>query len=590
MDRDTETPNRAPSEPPYISDEITAVERPLARRRLGRGTLSPTLPVEYGETDAPSSVAVAASQLPITAAATRGTAPAVALRQEEVERTRAFLLVILALITTVAGSLPFVGGHSIAKLILGIGLITMAGHALWQFVRLRDPSKYTTPVVTGLAAHGAAVAFTGNVFWGVFSAAPMVFVLGIYFFSLGGNRRATHFLYGLCATLQGVASAVFIADLIPDPGLISASNMTVTQQIMAAVLTQVVFLCAFAVARSSRRTMENALSGLERATKSVALREALLAEARQDLDRARRVGGPGRYTHQTIGSFTLGRLIGRGGMGEVYEAQHDATGDQAAVKLLHPHILASPDHLRRFVKETEIAASLDVPNVVTVLETGTSPGQVPYLAMELLQGRSLSVCLRNDGLSQEEVVDLVVQVANGLEAASAVGIVHRDIKPQNIFRVEHKQAAVWKILDFGVSKLAGDHGTLTQGRVVGTPSYMAPEQARGEQVDPVADVYALAALTYRALTRFPPFSRADVPATLYDVVYRMPARPSSIVDISSEVDYVLALGLAKAPANRFQSAREFATAFAAALKGHIDDDVKRRAQRVLKLHPWLKRR
>ena len=144
---------------------------------------------------------------------------------------------------------------------------------------------------------------------------------------------------------------------------------------------------------------------------------------------------------------------------------------------------------------------------------------------------------------------------------------------------------VWKILDFGVSK-AGGTGTLTKGHVIGTPAYMAPEQARGEDVDHRADVYSLAAILYRSVTGHPAFTGKDVPTTLYDVVYRVPTQPSMLASLPADVDRVLALGLAKDSRERFASAVELATWFAAAIKDELTAEQRRRANDLMIKHPW----
>src|ERR1043166_9126885 len=142
-----------------------------------------------------------------------------------------------------------------------------------------------------------------------------------------------------------------------------------------------------------------------------------------------------------------------------------------------------------------------------------------------------------------------------------------------------------KILDFGVSK-AGGTGTLTKGHVIGTPAYMAPEQARGEDVDHRADVYSLAAILYRAVTGHPAFTGKDVPSTLYDVVYRVPTQPSILANVPADVDRVLAIGLAKDPRDRFTTAVELAAWFAAAADGGLTPDQRRRADDVIARYPW----
>jgi len=179
----------------------------------------------------------------------------------------------------------------------------------------------------------------------------------------------------------------------------------------------------------------------------------------------------------------------------------------------------------------------------------------------------------------------VQHVAIGLEAARAAGIVHRDLKPHNVFLAEGGGERRWKILDFGVSKVGGT-GTLTKGHVVGTPAYMAPEQARGEDVDHRADVYSLAAILYRAVTGHPAFTGKDVPTTLYDVVYRVPTQPSILTSLPGDIDRVLAIGLAKDPRDRFASARELATWFTAAVRESLTPEQRKRADDLSAKHPW----
>ena len=259
---------------------------------------------------------------------------------------------------------------------------------------------------------------------------------------------------------------------------------------------------------------------------------------------------------------------------------------EAAVKLLHPGTLAEPIHVQRFLREAEIASRLDCPHVVRVLEVGTTASEIPFLAMERLRGSDLAAQLRRQRrLVLPATKVLVDQVAIGLEAARVAGIVHRDLKPHNVFFAEDGGLRRWKILDFGVSK-AGGSGTLTQGHVVGTPAYMAPEQARGADVDHRADVYSLAAIIFRAITGHPVFSGKDVPSTLYDVVYRVPTRPSALAEGSPDVDRVLALGLAKDPRERFGFALELARWFSAAVVQGLDPDQRRRADDLIARYPW----
>jgi serine/threonine-protein kinase len=156
------------------------------------------------------------------------------------------------------------------------------------------------------------------------------------------------------------------------------------------------------------------------------------------------------------------------------------------------------------------------------------------------------------------------QVARGLEVARIAGVVHRDLKPHNLF---FHAGATWKILDFGVSKVLGTEGTLTGEGIVGTPQYMAPEQASGGQITHLSDVYALGAIAYRCLTGRAPFKGRDLAELVYQVVHATPMRPSALGRVSPLIENVLAIVMAKDPARRFPSAQAFVQAFIAARRG-----------------------
>jgi serine/threonine-protein kinase len=275
-------------------------------------------------------------------------------------------------------------------------------------------------------------------------------------------------------------------------------------------------------------------------------------------------------------------------MGEVYEAHDKTKGTQAAVKLLLVSHLGDAQYLERFAREAKAAAALDSPHVVRILEVGTAAAGIPYLAMERLEGTELAALLQERrNLSLAEVIELVDEIAQGLDAARAAGIVHRDMKPHNVFYARQSNGrSIWKILDFGVSKLAEHDGTLTQGQVIGTPSYMPPEQARGEDVDHRADVYGLAAIAYRSLTGRAPFASRDVAKLIHDVVYRMPPRPGGLVTLPVAVDTVLAIALCKQAHDRFATAIELATELRKAGSDVLDLDLQRRAAAILRAHPW----
>jgi serine/threonine-protein kinase len=510
------------------------------------------------------------------------TSPVEAMRLEEIARTQIFLKV--AIVTSFAGLLAalITGGDPIAfRVIMASCILTTIG-SLWMLSCVRDPATYAPRKVVAPALVVALGAFGGVYYWGAASPVAALITYGIYFFSLGSARQITAALYATVAVIHGALILLITSGALVDRGIVSMGHLSTVDQLGILAVVEFLYAITFFTARTSQRLTLEHVSNLEQAVRGVAQREALLAEARAELDRALKIGGPGRFTDQSVGSFKLGVLIGRGGMGEVYEAR-SATGAEAAVKLLHAGTLSDPTHVARFVREAHTASKLDTPHVVRVLEVGTTTGEVPYLAMERLRGHDLAHQLRKQRrLPLDQAKTLVEQVAQGLEAARTAGIVHRDLKPHNVFLA---QDGLWKILDFGVSK-SGGSGTLTKGHVIGTPAYMAPEQAKGEDVDHRADVYSLAAILYRSVTGHPAFTGKDVPTTLYDVVYRVPTQPSMLVQLPGDLDRVLALGLAKDVRDRFATALQLAEWLAAAIADELTPEQRRRADDLLAKHPW----
>jgi serine/threonine-protein kinase len=200
-----------------------------------------------------------------------------------------------------------------------------------------------------------------------------------------------------------------------------------------------------------------------------------------------------------------------------------------------------------------------------------------------LHGHDLAHHLRSGTMSPAALDAMLEQVGAAVEEAWSQGIVHRDLKPQNLFLAD---GTGWKVLDFGVAALEDSSGTLTQGKVVGTPAYMAPEQARGDRVDHRADVYALAATAYRWLTGRPVCSGKDLHNALYQTVHVMPQKPSSLAELSVDVDAALAIGLAKRPDDRWQSVAELRGAVRDAVSGELDPATRLRAAALLDRHPW----
>ncbi len=229
-------------------------------------------------------------------------------------------------------------------------------------------------------------------------------------------------------------------------------------------------------------------------------------------------------------TYTIEALIGRGGMGAVFMASHRRLpGKKVAIKFLHAD-LAGEEVLRRFEREAQIASKLGHPNIVGVTDYNVMADGTPYLVLEYLEGASLAQHLKSGPLPLDRVVSILRQVGSALAAAHREGIVHRDLKPQNIFlvpsEVENRVVDVAKVLDFGISKIRGSQTVKTQeASLLGTPQYMAPEQATGQhdKVDERTDIFALGAIVHEMLTGQPAFSGANIPEVVFKVVYEQPA-------------------------------------------------------------------
>jgi serine/threonine protein kinase len=273
---------------------------------------------------------------------------------------------------------------------------------------------------------------------------------------------------------------------------------------------------------------------------------------------------------QTLGGKYLVRgVLGEGGMGTVFEAQHLPSGTLVAVKVLHPNQARKADAVRRFHQEARSASTIGHPNICVVYELGTLDDGLPYLAMERLIGGTLASWIAaQKGLPYLDVVDAIVQVLAALVAAHAKGIVHRDIKPENVFLTEGASgsAPVVKLLDFGVSKmisppLADDAAELDitrAGMVMGTPHYLSPEQARGDRdLDGRVDVYACGVILYEALTGRRPFSAPNYETLLLQIVTAKPRPPSELrPGLPLALEAVIEKAMARDRADRYRTAAE----------------------------------
>jgi serine/threonine-protein kinase len=260
------------------------------------------------------------------------------------------------------------------------------------------------------------------------------------------------------------------------------------------------------------------------------------------------------------GKYRLVRALGGGGMGCVFEALHEQMGRRVAVKVLKEHLANDADARERFRREALATASLGHPNIVQVTDFGQDEGAA-YLVMEFLDGIPLSARLKQRGrLSIQETAAIVAQVLSALEVAHAKGIVHRDLKPDNVFVITSPSVPnLVKLLDFGIAKLASPLGPAltSSGVVLGTPTYMAPEQAQGRAVDHRVDLYAVGCLMYEALTGGPPFSADNYNALLFAIANGQPVPVrSSRPDLEDVLAGAIERALAKDPDARFPSAAE----------------------------------
>ncbi|MDW8251344.1 MAG: protein kinase [Myxococcales bacterium] len=262
--------------------------------------------------------------------------------------------------------------------------------------------------------------------------------------------------------------------------------------------------------------------------------------------------------------YGIRSVIGEGGMGAVYEAEHLVLGRLVALKVLHPTNAAKPEAVSRFQHEARVVSSIGHPNICELYDVGKLEDGTPFLVMERLVGDTLADRINKEGALPPDVVfDTLLQILSGLAAAHRKGIIHRDIKPENIFlaRTPGSTEPIAKLLDFGISKMsaldADLHLTRT-GMVMGTPYYMAPEQARGDRIDHRVDLYAIGVILYECLTGRRPFVAPNYNALLVQILSGKPKPLRSIRPALSEAfEPIVLKAMQKQPDQRFQTATEF---------------------------------
>ena len=278
------------------------------------------------------------------------------------------------------------------------------------------------------------------------------------------------------------------------------------------------------------------------------------------------------------GKYRIVRLIGEGGMGAVYEGENTRIHRRVAIKVLHAGVAEQGEAVARFEREAQAAGRIGSEHIVEVLDLGTLANGDRYLVMEYLDGEGLGHRIKSRGrLAAHELGPIAHQLMEGLAAAHGAGIIHRDLKPDNVFLLRSRggKADFVKLLDFGISKfsqLSGDSGfSMTRtGAVMGTPYYMAPEQAKGSrELDHRVDIYATGVILYEALTGQVPFNADTFNELLFKIVLEEP-RPLEQVDPSIDRGFaaIVAKAMAREPAHRFQSAHEFQQALGMWGAGH----------------------
>src|SRR5205085_7322520 len=265
-----------------------------------------------------------------------------------------------------------------------------------------------------------------------------------------------------------------------------------------------------------------------------------------------------------LGSYEIVSRLGAGGMGEVYLAHDPRLGRKVAIKLLAGEINKRPDQVRRFVTEARAASALNHPNILTVHETDLGEGGIHYLVTEYVEGQTLRQRLYAGALEVREALDVAIQVASALAAAHQAGIIHRDVKPENIML---RPDGLVKVLDFGLAKLTGavsprvdttavtlDADLTPPGIVLGTPHYMSPEQARGLALDARTDVFSLGSVLYEMVTRRVPFDGATSTDLLAALLMAEPPPLATFVPgAPAELQRIVGKALRKDRERRYQT-------------------------------------
>ncbi len=274
--------------------------------------------------------------------------------------------------------------------------------------------------------------------------------------------------------------------------------------------------------------------------------------------------------HVLVGRYRLETMLGAGGMGTIWRAQHLVLNAPVAVKVIDRTVIPDEETLERFMREAQSAAALRSPHVVQILDYGID-GKVPFMAMELLEGENLAQRIkRQKRMTPQDTFRVISHICRAISRAHEAGIVHRDLKPENVFLVQNEDEEIAKVLDFGVAKVernALSEGTRTRtGSILGTPFYMSPEQAQGNRtVDSRTDLWAIGVIAFECLTGKRPFYSEGLGDLVLAICVRDIPLPSSIASVPIGFDAWWNRAVARDPEKRFQTAKELTEALREAL-------------------------
>jgi eukaryotic-like serine/threonine-protein kinase len=270
---------------------------------------------------------------------------------------------------------------------------------------------------------------------------------------------------------------------------------------------------------------------------------------------------PDPMVGRTIGGrYLICELIGTGGMGTVYRGRHQLVGRDVALKFLSPRYATDAAARERFLREARAANRIDHEHIIDITDFGETNDKLVFLVMEYLEGEPLSKCISRGPLEPKRALTIALQLATALARAHELDVIHRDIKPDNIFVLQRRGGDFVKLLDFGLARVLGEHRLTATGKVFGTPEYLAPEQARGESLTGHADQYALGCVMYEMLTGVLPFDGSS-PDVVIQHLHSMPEAPSlrrPSLPLAHDIDGLVLRMMQKQPRDRFSDAYHLA--------------------------------